>query len=134
MEENLDEFDYMIINVESYLNCSLNTYEIKTLTIVDSNFVTGNRCECALIQKRWILLTGEIDADFTNVKNYTAYTALKSPVVPFSNTVFTAVDEDSMCYTGIFYADGRIDIIIRSYIPESKKQILRFSCIAFASI
>lgn len=23
--------------------------------------------------KRWILLNGEIDVDFTNVKNYTAY-------------------------------------------------------------
>ena len=134
MEENLDEFDYMIINVEYLLNGSLKTYEMKTLSIVDSNFATANRCGCALIQKRWILLTGEIDADFTNVKNYTSYTALKSPVVPFFSTAFTAVDEDAMCYTGVFYEDGRIDILVRSYIPESKKQILRFSCIAFASI
>ena len=118
----------------SNLNGSLNTYEIKTLTIVDSNFATGNRCGCAMIQKRWISLNGEIDVDFTNVKNYTGYTALKSPVLPLFNTTFTAIDEDGMGYTGIFYADGRVDIAIRSYIPESKKQILRFSCIAFASI
>lgn len=117
-----------------FLNGSLKTYEMKMLSIVDSNFATANRCGCVLMQKRWILLTGEIDADFTNVKNYSPYTALKSPVVPLFNTAFTAVDEDGMCYTGIFYADGRIDFAIRSYIPESKKQILRFSCISFASI
>ena len=99
----------------------MKVYEIKTLSIVDSNFVTGNRCRCVLIQKRWISLNGEIDADFTNVKIYTAYTALKSPVLPLSNTNFTAIDEDGMGYTGIFYADGRIDITVRSYIPESKK-------------
>ena len=122
------------IVIESCQNGSLKTYEMKILSIVDSNFATANRCGCVLIQKRWILLTGEIDADFTNVKNYASYTALKSPVVPFFNTAFTAVDEDGMCYTGIFYADGRIDFAIRSYIPENKKQILRFSCIAFASI
>ena len=107
---------------------------MKILSIVDSNFATANRCECVLIQKRWILLTGEIDADFTNVKNYTTYTALKSPVLPLFNTNFIAIDEDGMGYTGVFYADGRVGIAIRSYIPESKKQILRFSCIAFASI
>lgn len=118
----------------SDLNGSLETYEMKILSIVDSNFATENRCGCVLIQKRWILLTGEINADFTNVKPYTSYTALKSSVVPFLNTTFTVVDEDGMCYTGIFYADGRIDFAIRSYIPESKKQILRFSCIAFAPI
>ena len=72
--------------------------------------------------------------DFTNVKNYTAYTALKSPVLPLFNTTLTAIDEDGMGYTGIFNEDGRIAIAVRSYIPESKKQILRFSCIAFASI
>ena len=116
------------------INSNLNTYEIKILSIVDSNFATGNRCGCALIQKRWILLNGEIDVDFTNVKIYTAYTALKSPVLPSFNASFTAIDEDGMGYTGIFYTDGRIDIAIRSYIPESKKQILRFSCIVFASI
>lgn len=116
------------------INGSLKVYEIKTLSVVDSNFATGNRCECVLIQKRWILLNGEIDVDFTNVKNYTGHTALKSPVLPLFNTTFTAIDEDGMGYTGIFYADGRIDIAIRSYIPERKKQILRFSCIAFASI
>ena len=67
-------------------------------------------------------------------KNYTGYTALKSAVLPLFNTTFTAIDEDGMGYTGVFYVDGRVDIVIRSYIPESKKQILRFSCIAFASI
>lgn len=46
----------------------------------------------------------------------------------------TAIDEDGMSYTGVFYMDGRINILIRSHIPESKKQILRFSGIAFASI
>ena len=107
---------------------------MKILSIVDSNFATANRCGCRLIQKRWISLNGEIDVDFTNVKNYTGYTALKSPVLPLFNTTFTAIDEDGMGYTGVFYADGRVDIAIRSYIPESKKQILRFSCIAFASI
>lgn len=34
-----------------FLNGSLKVYEIKTLPIVDSNFVTGNRCGCVLIQK-----------------------------------------------------------------------------------
>ena len=116
------------------INGSLKTYEMKILSIVDSNFATANRCGCVLIQKRWILLTGEINADFTNVKNYTSYTALRSSVVPFFNTAFTVVDEDGMSYTGIFYADGRIDFAIRSYIPESKKQILRFSCLAFAAV
>ena len=116
------------------LNGSLKVQEEKTLSIVDSNFATANRCGCFLIQKRWILLNGEIDVDFTNVKNYTARTALKSPVLPLFNVNFTAIDEDGMCYTGIFNMDGRVDIAIRSYIPESKKQILRFSCIAFASI
>ena len=76
----------------------------------------------------------EIDVDFTNANNYASYTALKSPVLPLLNTAFTAIDEDGMGHTGIFYADGRIDIAIRSYIPESQKQILRFSCIALASI
>lgn len=104
------------------------------LSIVDSNFAIANRCGCALIQKRWILLTGEIDADFTNVKNYTSYTALRSPVVLFFNTAFTIVDEEGMSYTGVFYVDGRIDFVIRSYIPESKKQILRFSCLTFAAV
>lgn len=118
----------------SDLNGSLKVYEMKTLSIVDSNFATGNRCACILIQKRWILLNGEIDVDFTNVKNYIVYTALKSPVLPLFNTAFTAIDEDGMGYTGVFFADGRITIAVRSYIPESKKQILRFSCIAFASI
>ena len=108
--------------------------EEKTLSIVDSNFVTGNRCGCFLIQKRWILLNGEIDVDFTNAKNYAGYTALKSPVLPLFKTALTAIDEYGMGYTGIFYADGRVEIAIRSYIPESQKQILRFSCIAFASI
>ena len=116
------------------LNGSLNAYEIKTLSIVDSNFATGNRCGCSLIQKRWILLNGEIDVDFTNANNYTTYTALKSPVLPLFNAVFTAIDEDGMGYTGVFYTDGMVDISIRSYIPENKKQILRFLCIAFASI
>lgn len=117
-----------------FLNGSLKVYEMKMLSIVDSNFATGNRCECILIQKRWILLNGEIDVDFTNAKNYAGYTALKSTVLPLFNATFTAIDEDGMGYTGIFYTDGRVDIAIRSYIPESKKQILRFSCIAFASI
>ena len=117
-----------------FLNGSLKTYEIKTLSIVDSNFALANRCGCILIQKKWITLTGEIDADFTNAKNYSEYIVLKSPVLPEFNTVFTAIDENGIGYTGIFYADGRISIAVRGYIPESKKQILRFSCIAFASI
>ena len=107
---------------------------MKILSIVDSNFATANRCGCRLIQKRWILLSGEIDADFTNAKNWTENTIFKSSVLPLFNTYFTAIDEDGMGYTGVFYEDGRINILIRSHIPESKKQILRFSCITFASI
>ena len=116
------------------LNGSLKVHETKTLSIMDSNFATANRCGCYLIQKRWILLTGEIDADFTNTKIYTSYNALRSPVVPFCNTNFIALDEDGIGYIGNFLIDGRIRIEVRSYIPEYKKQILRFSCIAFASI
>lgn len=118
----------------SDLNGSLKVHETKTLSIMDSNFATANRCGCYLIQKRWILLTGEIDADFTNTKIYTGYNALRSPVVPFCNTNFIALDEDGIGYIGNFLIDGRIRIEVRSYIPEYKKQILRFSCIAFASI
>lgn len=118
----------------SDLNGSLKECEIKTLSIVDHNFVTADRSRCSLIQKRWILLSGEIDIDFTNAKNYTDNTILKCSVLPLFNTYFTAIDEDGMSYTGVFYMDGRINILIRSHIPESKKQILRFSGIAFASI
>ena len=116
------------------LNGSLKECEIKTLSIVNSNFTTADRSACRLIQKRWILLSGEIDADFTNAKNWTDNTILKSSVLPLFNTYFTAIDEDGIGYTGVFYEDGRITILIRSHIPESKKQILRFSCITFASI
>ena len=52
--------------------------------------------------KRWISLNGEIDIDFTNVKIFTDYTALKSPVLPLFNTTFTGTDEDGMSYAGVF--------------------------------
>ena len=81
-----------------------------------------------------VFFTSAEYADFTNAKNYSNNIVLRSPVLPLFNTYFTAIDEDGMGYTGVFHADGRIVIAIRSYIPESKKQILRFSCIAFASI
>lgn len=118
----------------SDLNGSLKEREIKTLSIVEHNFVTADRSACRLIQKRWILLSGEIDIDFTNAKNYSDITILKSSVLPLFNTYFTAIDEDGIGYTGVFYTDGSIDILVRSHIPESKKQILRFSGITFASI
>ena len=51
MEENLDEFDYMIINVEYLLNGSLNT-TIKRAATLDGNKALGTTC----YGKPWLVL------------------------------------------------------------------------------
>ena len=137
-EQIIEEFDKWLIENEDVINKSVEDNIEHINETIQRNMKKHNKLNEGIVDDDAFDDdedgNGEIDVDFTNVKNYTGHTALKSPVLPLFNTTFTAIDEDGMGYTGIFYVDGRVDIAIRSYIPESKKQILRFSCIAFASI
>lgn len=106
----------------------------KAISIIDTNLVTGNRTGCFLLQNKWIVITGELDVNFESIQKWTNNAILKCPVAPLFNfTNFIITDEDGYSYIGYIKSDGIINFSVRDHIPENKKQILRFYCIAFAT-
>ena len=117
MEENLDEFDYMIINVEYLLNGRLNT-TIKIADTLDGNKALGTTC----YGKPWLVLKELFDKIPTGISAFETVAA--SSYLTIANNSGTFATFIVFCYTQaacyhVFKTDlgwGMEELQTRNYI------------------
>ena len=83
MEENLDEFDYMIINVEYLLNGSLNT-TMKIADTLNGNVELGETC----YGKPWLVLKGLFDKIPTGISVFVVIAAGDYLTIAYNNGTY----------------------------------------------
>ena len=113
-----------------YVNSDLNAVMTSSISIPSGSPVTGNRTDAKIHQNKFLILTGEVSIDFTNLKNWNGYDILRCSNGSKYPVNFIATDENGGSFHVQIQTNGIIRLSIRGYIPENKSQILRFFCIA----
>ena len=111
-------------------NSNLNAVMTSSISIPPESPVTGNRADAKIHQNKFLILTGEVGIDFTNLKNWNGYNILRCSNGSKYPVNFIATDENGGSFHMQIQTNGIIRLSIRGYIPENKSQILRFFCIA----
>lgn len=112
------------------LYSDLNAVMTSSISIPSGSPVTGNRTDAKIHQNKFLILTGEVSIDFTNLKNWNGYDILRCSNGSKYPVNFIATDENGGSFHMQIQTNGIIRLSIRGYIPENKSQILRFFCIA----
>lgn len=112
------------------LNSNMNALTNSSISIPSGSPVTGNRANANIYQNSFLLVTGEVGIDFTNLKNWNGYNILQCANGSRYTVNFIATDENGGSYHMQIGTNGIIKLSIRGYTPENKSQILRFFCIA----
>lgn len=113
-----------------YLNSNMNALTNSSISIPSGSPVTGNRVNAKIYQNGFLVLSGEVDIDFTNLKNWNVYNILQCSSGSKYTINFIATDENGGSYHMRIETNGITKLSIRGYIPDNKSQILRFFCIA----
>lgn len=113
-----------------YVNSDLNAVMTSSISIPSGSPVTENRADAKIHQNKFLILTGEVSIDFTNLKNWNGYNILQCANGSRYTVNFIATDENGGSYHMQIGTNGIIKLSIRGYTPENKSQILRFFCIA----
>lgn len=114
----------------SSLYSNLNALTNSSISIPSGSPVTGNRANAKIYQNSFLLVSGEVGIDFTNLKNWNGYNILQCSSGSKYTINFIATDENGGSYHMQIGTNGIIKLSIRGYTPENKSQILRFFCIA----
>ena len=112
------------------LYSDLNAVMTSSISIPSESPVTGNRAGAQIHQNKFLILTGEVGIDFTNLKNWNGYDILRCSNGSKYPVNFIATDENGGSFHMQIQTNGIIRLSTRGYIPENKSQILRFFCIA----
>lgn len=112
------------------LNSNMNALTDSSISIPSGSPVTGNRANAKIYQNSFLVLSGEVSIDFTNLKNWNGYNILQCANSSRYNINFIATDENGGSFHMQIDTNGIIKLTIRGYLPENKSQILRFFCIA----
>lgn len=112
------------------LYSNMNALTDSSISIPSGSPVTGNRASAKIYQNSFLVLSGEVSIDFTNLKNWTGYNILQCSSGSKYTINFIATDENGGSYHMQIETNGIIKLSIRGYLPENKSQILRFFCIA----
>jgi hypothetical protein len=112
------------------VNSDLNAVMTSSISIPSGSPVTGNRTDAKIYQNKFLILTGEVSIDFTNLKNWNGYDILRCSNGSKYPVNFIATDENGGSFHMQIQTNGIIRLSTRGYIPENKSQILRFFCIA----
>lgn len=112
------------------LNSDMNALTDSSISIPSGSPVTGNRASAKIYQNSFLVLSGEVSIDFTNLKNWTGYNILQCSSGSKYTINYIATDENGGSYHMQIETNGIIKLSIRGYLPENKSQILRFFCIA----
>lgn len=115
-------------NSPEYSN--INALTNSSISIPSGSPVTGNRANAKIYQNSFLLVSGEVGIDFTNLKNWNGYNILQCANGSQYTVNFIATDENGGSYHMQIETNGIIKLSIRGYTPENKSQILRFFCIA----
>ena len=108
----------------------MNALTDSSISIPSGSPVTGNRVNAKIYQNSFLVLSGEVSIDFTNLKNWNGYNILQCANSSRYNVNFIAIDENGGSFHMQIDTNGIIRLTIRGYLPENKSQILRFFCIA----
>ena len=108
----------------------MNALTDSSISIPSGSPVTGNRVSAKIYQNSFLVLSGEVSIDFTNLKNWTGYNILQCSSGSKYTINSIATDENGGSYHMQIETNGIIKLSIRGYLPENKSQILRFFCIA----
>ena len=119
-----------VIDGLTQLNSNMNALTDSSISIPSGSPVTGNRVNAKIYQNSFLVLSGEVDIDFTNLKNWNVYNILQCSSGSKYTINFIATDENGGSYHMRIETNGITKLSIRGYIPENKSQILRFFCIA----
>ena len=112
------------------LYSNMNALTDSSISIPSGSPVTGNRVSAKIYQNSFLVLSGEVSIDFTNLKNWTGYNILQCSSGSKYTINSIATDENGGSYHMQIETNGIIKLSIRGYLPENKSQILRFFCIA----
>lgn len=112
------------------LYSNMNALTDSPISIPSGSPVTGNRAGAKIYQNSFLVLSGEVGINFTNLKNWTGYNILQCASGSKYTINFIATDENGGSYHMQIETNGIIKLSIRGYLPENKSQILRFFCIA----
>lgn len=108
----------------------MNALTDSSISIPSGSPVTENRASAKIYQNSFLVLSGEVSIDFTNLKNWTRYNILQCSSGSKYTINSIATDENGGSYHMQIETNGIIKLSIRGYLPENKSQILRFFCIA----
>ena len=112
------------------LYSNMNALTDSSISIPSGSPVTGNRASAKIYQNSFLVLSGEVGINFTNLKNWTGYNILQCANGSKYTINFIATDENGGSFHMQIDTNGIIKLSIRGYMPENKSQILRFFCIA----
>lgn len=112
------------------LYSNMNALTDSSISIPSGSPVTGNRAGAKIYQNSFLVLSGEVGINFTNLKNWTGYNILQCANGSKYTINFIATDENGGSFHMQIDTNGIIKLSIRGYMPENKSQILRFFCIA----
>lgn len=112
------------------LKSNMNALTDSSISIPSGSPVTGNRAGAKIYQNSFLVLSGEVGINFTNLKNWTGYNILQCANGSKYTINFIATDENGGSFHMQIDTNGIIKLSIRGYMPENKSQILRFFCIA----
>lgn len=112
------------------LKSNMNALTDSSISIPSGSPVTSNRAGAKIYQNSFLVLSGEVGINFTNLKNWTGYNILQCANGSKYTINFIATDENGGSFHMQIDTNGIIKLSIRGYMPENKSQILRFFCIA----
>lgn len=75
-------------------NSDLNAVMTSSISIPSESPVTGNRAGAQIHQNKFLILTGEVGIDFTNLKNWNGYDILRCSNGSKYPVNFIATDEN----------------------------------------
>lgn len=119
-----------VASAVAQLYSNMNALTDSSISIPSGSPVTGNRVNAKIYQNSFLVLSGEVSIDFTNLKNWNGYNILQCANSSRYNVNFIAIDENGGSFHMQIDTNGIIRLTIRGYLPENKSQILRFFCIA----
>lgn len=119
-----------VASAVAQLYSNMNALTDSSISIPSGSPVTGNRVSAKIYQNSFLVLSGEVSIDFTNLKNWTGYNILQCSSGSKYTINSIATDENGGSYHMQIETNGIIKLSIRGYLPENKSQILRFFCIA----
>lgn len=125
----LDKYEDLLKKYNE-LNSNMNALTDSSISIPSGSPVTGNRANAKIYQNSFLVLSGEVGINFTNLKNWTGYNILQCANGSKYTINFICTDENGGSFHMQIDTNGIIKLSIRGYLPENKSQILRFFCIA----